>query len=884
MIALPQKNWRSTSRAIQFSSNFVGSPLSRFLHQIAIPQKFADCSYLLIMIRQNSVGGSFVWAIMGVLIASSLSAAAQVQPIADASTSLPPKTAAKTFEFPQPRVDLKSLPHNLFLDQKQFWTTPFHMKTAEWQRTVPVAFIAAGSLASDTALEKHVPANPTTVSHALTISNAGLAAMVGSGAGIFVLGHLTHDDQKRETGLLSGEAAIDAFLDTEIFKYTFARERPFTGDGRGRFFQGGTSFPSQHAAIDWAIASVIAHEYPGPMTQFLAYGAATAFSAARIVGHQHFPTDVLVGSALGWYMGRQVFRSHSHYSDAEIARWGTFKRSDDDVSRDPGNMGSVYVPLDSWIYPAMERLAALGYLQSADLGMRPWTRLECARLLVKEADERLEQENELNGTPQEIYAALVAEFRDEVGLLKGDSNLGVSLDSVYNRFTGISGLPLNDGFHFGQTIINDYGRPYGEGFNSVTGFSVHAVAGPLSFYLRGEFQHAPSLSGLSAPAAAAIQAVDGLPSAPSTTALPAVNRADLLEGYVGLQLNNWQFTFGKQSLWWGEDTSGPMLFSTNSAPILMLQVNRVRPIELPGLLSAVGPIRVDYIVGRLTGYHWVFGATPGFIGSWTQTLSDQPFIVGQKLSVKPTPNLEIGFSATALFGGTGVPATSHKLLQAMFSTGNGVPGSSGDAGDRRGGFDFAYRIPKLRDWATFYADAFTDDEPNPWLAWNKTALTSGVYLSRIPKVSKLDLRVEGVFTDLPGGGPVVQHGFFYNNDRFRSGYTNDGNLIGSWIGRQGQGAQAWTTYWFTPKSKVQFNFRHQKVSAQFIPGGGSLSDFGVSTDYWVHSSLELSAWVQHERWLFPIVQPNVSRNITAALQITFAPHQLFGHTNSPAGP
>lgn len=833
----------------------------------------------------RSVGRVLAWSTVCIFIAGCLSAAAQVQPSEDASATSPPTTAAKTFDFPRPRVDLKSLPRNLVLDQKQFWTTPFHMKAAEWQWTIPVAFATAGSLASDTALEKHVATNPTTVSRALTISNAGLATMVGAGAGIFVLGHLTHDDQKRETGLLSGEAAIDAYLDTEIFKYTFERERPFTGDGRGRFFQGGSSFPSQHAAIDWAIASVIAHEYPGPMTQFLAYGAATAFSAARIVGHQHFPTDVLVGSALGWYMGRQVFRSHSHYSDAEIARWGTFQKKEGaDVSPDPGNMGSVYVPLDSWIYPAMERLAALGYLQSADLGMRPWTRIECARLLLRETDERLEAENERDSIPQKIYAALEAEFRDEVGLLKGDSNLGVSLDSVYNRFTGISGLPLNDGFHFGQTIINDYGRPYGEGFNSVTGLSGHAVAGPLSVYVRGEFQHAPSVAALSAPSASVIQAVDGLPSTPPTTPFPAINRFDLLEGYVGMQLNNWQFTFGKQSLWWGEDASGPMLFSTNSAPILMLQINRVRPIELPGLLSVIGPIRLDYIVGRLTGYHWVFGATPGFTGSWTQTLSDQPFIVGQKLSFKPSPNLEIGFSATAMFGGPGVPATSHKLLQAMFSTGNGVPGSSGDAGDRRGGFDFAYRIPKLRDWATFYADAFTDDEPNPWLAWNKTALTSGVYLSQIPKIPKLDLRVEGVFTDLPGGGPVVQHGFFYNNDRFRSGYTNDGNLIGSWIGRQGQGAQAWTSYWFSPKSKVQFNFRHQKVSAQFIPGGGSLSDFGVSTDYWVHSSLELSASVQHERWLFPIIQPNVSRNITAAVQISFAPRQLFGHTRSPINP
>jgi membrane-associated phospholipid phosphatase len=126
---------------------------------------------------------------------------------------------------------------------------------------------------------------------------------------MFLLGHFSHDEEQRETGLLSGEAAIDAFLDTSVFKYATGRDLPFTGDHRGRFFQGGTSFPSQHAAVSWAIASVIAHEYPGPMTKLLAYGVAGGVSAARIAGQKHFATDALVGSALGWYIGRQVFRS-----------------------------------------------------------------------------------------------------------------------------------------------------------------------------------------------------------------------------------------------------------------------------------------------------------------------------------------------------------------------------------------------------------------------------------------------------------------------------------------------------------------------------------------------------------------------------------------------
>jgi hypothetical protein len=143
------------------------------------------------------------------------------------------------------------------------------------------------------------------------------------------------------------------------------------------------------------------------------------------------------------------------------------------------------------------------------------------------------------------------------------------------------------------------------------------------------------------------------------------------------------------------------------------------------------------------------------------------------------------------------------------------------------------------------------------------------------------LRAEGLYSDPPGSNQTVRHGFFYSNSRFKSGYTNDGYLMGSWIGRQGQGAQAWATYWLSPRNNVQFQFRHQKVSPQFIPGGGTLTDFGISADYWFRHNLGISARVQHERWLFPVVQSNVSRNMTAEVEVYFEPKRLFEH--SPSG-
>jgi hypothetical protein len=102
------------------------------------------------------------------------------------------------------------------------------------------------------------------------------------------------------------------------------------------------------------------------------------------------------------------------------------------------------------------------------------------------------------------------------------------------------------------------------------------------------------------------------------------------------------------------------------------------------------------------------------------------------------------------------------------------------------------------------------------------------------------------------------------------------------MGRAGQGAQAWTNYWFSPRNRLQFFFRHQKVSQEFVPGGGSLTDAGVRTDYSLRPDLSLSVSVKHERWLFPVIQPNVSRNVTATVQILFEPHKLFQHSAATA--
>src|SRR5260370_31705981 len=295
--------------------------------------------------------------------------------------------------------------------------------------------------------------------------------MVGIGGGMYVWGHLTHDDHKIETGILAGEAAIDSLTPVYALKCAFGRDRPLQDNYRGRFFQGGVSFPSEHAAAAWSIASVIAHEYPGPLTSLFVYGLASAVSASRITGKQHFPSDVLVGSAIGWLEGMYVYRKH-HDPRVGGGEWETYAEAHDSSERNMGNMGSPYVPLDSWIYPAMERLAALGLINDEFMGMRPWTRGECARL-VNEAADQVPDGGTENGEASRLIEALLHEFRQETEGLAGDRGGQFRVESLYSRTEYISGMPLTNGYNFAQTQINDFGRPYGEGWNTVNDFSTY---------------------------------------------------------------------------------------------------------------------------------------------------------------------------------------------------------------------------------------------------------------------------------------------------------------------------------------------------------------------------------------------------------------------------
>ncbi|PYX45603.1 MAG: hypothetical protein DMG79_18950, partial [Acidobacteria bacterium] len=177
--------------------------------------------------------------LLALVVGFATEAIAQTAPEADPVPAQRSDQNSPAAPIPPTSAHLRSLPKNLVLDQKDFWTAPLHFSEKEWDWALPSILVGGMFIKADRSIEKHVPTSKSTISHAVTYSNAGVAALAAAGGGLFLLGHLQNDDQKRETGILAGEAAIGAFLDTEVFKYAAGRERPFTGSGTGRFFVGG---------------------------------------------------------------------------------------------------------------------------------------------------------------------------------------------------------------------------------------------------------------------------------------------------------------------------------------------------------------------------------------------------------------------------------------------------------------------------------------------------------------------------------------------------------------------------------------------------------------------------------------------------------------------
>lgn len=254
--------------------------------------------------------------ILAVVLIVSVSAAAQ----SSSAASLPPTPqTASTPRAPQTAPTLeREFFKNILRDQRAIWTSPFRWRGRDARWLAPLGVSTAALIATDRRTAGEIGEFDDQFTVSRNVSR--MAAFYTTGGIVttfYLIGRVKHDARARETGLLGAEALINGLIVSESLKAITQRPRPFGDKGRGRFFSGGNSFPSGHAIAAWSLATVVANEYRHRrVVQFGVYGLAAAASVSRYTGQKHFLSDVLVGSAIGYGIGRYVYRTH-HSNDLD---------------------------------------------------------------------------------------------------------------------------------------------------------------------------------------------------------------------------------------------------------------------------------------------------------------------------------------------------------------------------------------------------------------------------------------------------------------------------------------------------------------------------------------------------------------------------------------
>jgi hypothetical protein len=209
-------------------------------------------------------------------------------------------------------------PLNIVGDTYRMFTSPIYIRGGDLKWMLPLAAATGVVLSQDTHVAKDIVSHDPGFNNANnTVSNGLLYSYVGGSVTMYGVGLFHDNDHLRETGLLSGQAQVDAYIFDTIIKLATFRERPTPPDYAGKFYQTSagldSSFISGHSMLTWSAAAVTAAEYPSPWKQIGIYTGATATALTRVLAEKHFPTDVLLGSAAGWLIGHYVVRAHHHH-------------------------------------------------------------------------------------------------------------------------------------------------------------------------------------------------------------------------------------------------------------------------------------------------------------------------------------------------------------------------------------------------------------------------------------------------------------------------------------------------------------------------------------------------------------------------------------------
>lgn len=178
-----------------------------------------------------------------------------------------------------------------------------HQGSLNYKLAIPIGAVAIGT---GFALDHTIHVNDSDhYQKEKAIAYLGDIKLLGPAAVTMALtGWAIKDEKLALTGQKSMEAMVGAAAVSALLKNSFNRARPYTQEGPNSYYffnrkgQDYRSFPSGHATLAFAFFTPLAENY----SRWI-YLVPAAVAVQRAVVKQHWPSDVIVGSIIGWGMG-----------------------------------------------------------------------------------------------------------------------------------------------------------------------------------------------------------------------------------------------------------------------------------------------------------------------------------------------------------------------------------------------------------------------------------------------------------------------------------------------------------------------------------------------------------------------------------------------------
>lgn len=238
------------------------------------------------------------------------------------STPSKPLSAIPPDERTRSVVPDKAFFKSLLTDSRDIVISPYRWNKYQWIAISGVVVVGAFFYSQDRNIQKVLQKNEHPIlgsasTYGLEPWGSGLYTLPALGL-LYGIGAIVKDDKARYTALKGGEGFLLAFITGQILKQITHRHRPYADNPSNPYLWDGpfkpisnSSFPSGHALIAFTVATVVATSYSQNIwVPLVSYSLAGLVAASRVYQNDHWFSDVFIGAALGFTIGKTIMNNH----------------------------------------------------------------------------------------------------------------------------------------------------------------------------------------------------------------------------------------------------------------------------------------------------------------------------------------------------------------------------------------------------------------------------------------------------------------------------------------------------------------------------------------------------------------------------------------------